>query len=129
MFMQFLSIYFINPLAPSKFIWHTSSILKENKMKKFLSSIFLVTFIIVGFTGQSWAFGSRHHHGIGQNGDESGIGSAMTRVQALARAAMAATAKVQALVRVAMAATVRVQALVQAAMAVTIFPRLRLRNQ
>ena len=36
-------------------------------MKKTILSIFLLVFII-GFSGQSWAFGSRHHHhGNGQD--------------------------------------------------------------
>jgi PEP-CTERM motif len=36
-------------------------------MKKILSSIFLVAFIIFGFTGKSWAFGWFGHHHNGQD--------------------------------------------------------------
>jgi len=40
-------------------------------MKKILLYIFLTTFVIIGFTGQSWAFGSRGHHRNGQDGNSS----------------------------------------------------------
>lgn len=38
------------------------------EMKKVLISSFLLTLVMVGFTGQSWAFGSRHHGGTSSNG-------------------------------------------------------------
>ena len=39
-------------------------------MKKPIFSALLTLFIIVGFSGQSWAFGSRHHDS-GQGGNQS----------------------------------------------------------
>jgi hypothetical protein len=47
-------------------------------MKKILLSIFLVTFIIFGSTGSSWAFGSRHHSSSGSNVAGSGSSSSTT---------------------------------------------------
>jgi hypothetical protein len=52
-------------------------ILRRIEMKKMLSSIFLAAFIIVGFTGKSWAFGWFGHHHDGQ-GDYSQGNSSST---------------------------------------------------
>ncbi|MGH2563666.1 MAG: PEP-CTERM sorting domain-containing protein [Ginsengibacter sp.] len=43
-------------------------------MAKLLFNIFLVAFLMMGLTGKSWAFASRHHHHNGQNigNDNSG---------------------------------------------------------
>jgi hypothetical protein len=43
-------------------------------MKKMLSSIFLAAFMIIAFSGKSWAFGWLGHHHNGQN-DSSQYGS------------------------------------------------------